>query len=49
MVGDRARTDEGDVCNARVGSEVFCDIGPAHDRLDDIWIVSTCDEGGGSY
>ena len=36
--------DEGDVRDARVGGEVFGDIGPADDGLDNVRVMSACSE-----
>jgi hypothetical protein len=49
MMCYRTRADECDVCDAGVGCEMFCDIRPADDRLDDIRVVAASGECGGSY
>jgi len=49
MMCYRPGPNKGDVCDARVGCEVFGDIRPADDGLDDVRAVSTSDEGGCGY
>lgn len=46
MVGNGTRADKGDVCDAGVGSEVVCSLGPACEAL---YTISKCQPGMEKY